>query len=347
MKILHCTDPHISGRNPIVRTDNLVDVQFDKLDEVISISNQLKIPVVITGDIFEQPNVSYSISGDLAEILRKSLHGVYIVVGNHDLMWYNMSSLKSTALGALLRSVNTVKHISEFSSDYSLKIDFCDWGQSIDKNQSNILITHKAVVPNKFRSFIWDKHKVNPNFWFESDVDIRAYDIVLCGHYHKQYGSEDRKIISNPGSLTRRKANDDEMGHMPTINLVDTTERTVKLIKLSCASEASKVFNQEHIEHLQFGKEEKEQLHEFLNQLSSKLKKKKIVGSNLLDVLLKMINSDEIGQAQKEILQTSLQELFGNKINIHKHEENFTYDKYIDGHDIDTQHKKNLRKKLK
>lgn len=349
MKVLHCTDIHISGRNPQARIDNLVDLQFDKLDEVISISEHLKIPIIITGDIFEQPNISYSIYSDLAEILSKSNYGIYLIVGNHDLMWYNIASIKATALGALLRSVPSVKRVQELYIDYGINFGFCDWEQPIigDK-KSSILISHKAVVPSKFKKTIWSKEKINPHFWFEDDKELKQYNLILCGHYHKQYTSDDFKVISNPGSLTRRKANKDEIEHIPTINIVDLDNCSIRPIILKCAKESNLVFNKEHVDNLQFERKEENEIQQFLMQITDKLKKRRFEGSNLLEILLKMVNSDEIANNQKEIIRESLKEIYGNKININIEEENFSHDKVLDIPEY-TKPKKRLilRKKLK
>ena len=58
MFIINVGDLHISGRNPRARKDDLTIVQFKKLEEIVSISNDYDAPIISVGDILDTSNIS-------------------------------------------------------------------------------------------------------------------------------------------------------------------------------------------------------------------------------------------------------------------------------------------------
>ena len=204
--------------------DNLVEKQFRKFETIIDISNRLGIPIIHGGDLTDSPNIAYSTYTTLAKVLNRCKKGFYTIFGNHDLQYHTMETATSVALGALIESCSTVKHIEDFTLDYGIEIDYEDWDDEkhITKNtHSKILISHRAIINNFMMSKNWIKNNTT-DFYNIKEKEINKYELILCGHYHKQYEilTNKKQMILNPGCFTRRNANEIEV-HNPSYYIVD------------------------------------------------------------------------------------------------------------------------------
>lgn len=310
LKIIHITDIHCSGKNPICRLDNLIEEQFKKLETIISISKKEGMPIICTGDITDNPNISYSTFSKLASILRKSKDGFYVLFGNHDLQFHSIDSKNSTALGALIESVPSVKHISQFEKDYDIPIDYEDWqdNRSITKNNSNILVCHRAVITNNMTSRMWMKANTI-DFYHSEDKDLKPYDLILCGHFHKQYEfKKNNRIVLNPGSLTRRAANGIEI-HKPSyyeLILDITNNKFIYLCKnLPSARDVREVISDSHLSYSKITKNIKMEITNFFHKF--KINKDK---NQFKNILLQVFNETEEGLF-KEVLRNILINTYG------------------------------------
>ena len=87
-------DIHLAGRNPPNRTDDVVtNLQFEKVEEIVDIANQMDVPIICTGDIFHTPIVSNQILSRFGRIIGELKREFYFVVGNHDMMYHNMEKI--------------------------------------------------------------------------------------------------------------------------------------------------------------------------------------------------------------------------------------------------------------
>ena len=310
MEAIYVTDLHISGRNPLCRLDDLTSTQFNKLIQLVNISNELKVPIICGADVFEQPNIAYSVYSQTASILSKCEHGFYTIFGNHDLQYHSLDNWDATALGALLSSSKTVKHISSFSNDYGIGIDWIDWTQKepevFGDNKSKILLCHKAIVSKKIMKFWQEFHQ--EDFSLYSSKYIRDYSLILCGHYHKQYTIKtDDTTVINTGCFTRRKATDVEK-HLPSYALVDLKKFTFKIYPLPKVKPWEEVISEDHLIITHDNKSLEIKLQEFVKLIKSK---RKDVSNFLNDLLNFMKDADE---DVKEELRKILLKLFGEKM---------------------------------
>jgi len=309
MKALYITDTHISGKNPLCRTDDLTSLQFDKLIKLVKISNEYEAPIICAGDVFEQPNVSYSIYSKLASILSKCVNGFYTVFGNHDLQFYLLDSWDSTALGALLSSSKTIKHIANFQYDHGIAIDWQDWSQKEPEtydSKAKILVCHKAIVSKSIMES-WQENSPE-DFSLYNEKIFKDYKLILCGHYHKQYSLNTGSIsVVNTGCFTRRKATKIE-NHLPSYALLDLKKYSFEIKALPNSKPWDEVISDDH---LILSKDEKSleiQLKEFIQLMK---RKKRDVSNFLNDLLNIMKDSDEdIREELREILSKT----FGEKI---------------------------------
>jgi len=209
MEILVVADSHLTGRNPIARLDDLVELQFEKWKEIVHHANYYDVPIIHAGDIFNVAVVANSLLTRLGEILNKLKQPLYFVWGNHDLQYHSPEMWDRTSLGVLWKNNNKVKHISEFFMNYKAKINWAwwDWGSDDIQwlgNPPKLLLSHKAIVNDKL---------TGTNSWIQNDREFchpikevhPKFKLVICGHWHRtyNYNYQGTRVI-NPGPMIRR-----------------------------------------------------------------------------------------------------------------------------------------------
>jgi DNA repair exonuclease SbcCD nuclease subunit len=317
MEIMYVTDLHFSGKNPICRLDNLVEVQFDKFRDLIAISNKNEMPIVCGGDVFESPNVSYSIFTRVANILKKCKYGFYTIYGNHDLQFHTMDSSKSVALGALIESVSKVKHMNQFYNDYNIHFDYEDWNdnKNIINAYSNFLLCHKAVINPNMMNREWMKHNTI-DFYILNNLPT-DYDLILCGHYHKQYevfnktifktkGVLNHQQVLNPGCFTRRNANNIEI-HRPSYYIVNIKTLEYSLHELPNTKDFNEVISNTHLTYTKMMKNIKGEISDFFEKIKG-MKSSNQFFKNLMEIYNKMEGET------KESMRGILVKVYGEKI---------------------------------
>lgn len=299
----------MSGKNPLCRLDNLVEEQFKKLITIVNISNELDIPIISGGDLTDSPNIAYSTYTTLAKVLNKCRRGFYTVFGNHDLQFHTMNTATSVALGALIESCPTVKHIEDFTLDYGIEIDYEDWDDKkyITKNtHSKILICHRAIISNFLMSRNWIKKNVI-DFYNIQEKGIDKYKLILCGHYHKQYEIIKNQIILNPGCFTRRNANDIEI-HKPSYYIIDLDTFDYEFHSLPNCKGIEDVVSDSHLTYTRMAKNMKGEIAEFFKSI------KHLKNTNKFYInMLESFNNLEEGSF-KNTMRMVLMEVFGEII---------------------------------
>lgn len=224
MEILVVGDSHISGRNPIARKDDLVELQFEKWEYIIDIANEYDVPIVHTGDIFNVAIIANTLLTRFGEILSNLHNPLYFVWGNHDLKYHSMDMWDRTSLGVLWKNNDKVRHISEFWRDYKVWWAWLDWGS--DRiwwygDQPKLLLSHKAIVSGKKLkrggSWILDDAEFCSNI--DTDPYLKGYRLILCGHWHRRYIFKHKETrVINPGPITRRTV---EEWIIPSVTLLN------------------------------------------------------------------------------------------------------------------------------
>ena len=244
-------DTHFTGKNPIARLDDIVEVQFNKLEEIVMLSNKYDAPIIHTGDIFNVSIIANSILTKIGSILEKLKHPLYFVWGNHDLMYHSLGLWERTSLGVLWKNSDKVKHISEIYPgwawlDWDSEIGIQWMGEPIQK----ILLTHKAVV---------SEQKMGKGSWVLKDKDFciniddndlginltKYYKLIICGHWHKPYifHHKGTKVI-NPGPVIRHTVDE---WLKPSVVLINTNTLIHKRIYLN-TPDPEQVLSKTHIE---------------------------------------------------------------------------------------------------
>lgn len=224
MEILVVGDSHLSGRNPIARKDDLIELQFEKWEYIIDIANEYDVPIVHTGDIFNVAIIANTLLTRFGEILSNLHNPLYFVWGNHDLKYHSMDMWDRTSLGVLWKNNDKVRHISEFWQDYKIWWAWLDWGSDRIKwlgNPPDLLLSHKAIISGKKLkrggSWILDDTEFCSNI--DTDPYLKRYRLILCGHWHKRYIFKHKETrVINPGPVTRRTV---EEWIIPSVTLLN------------------------------------------------------------------------------------------------------------------------------
>jgi predicted phosphodiesterase len=309
MLILICGDTHITGKNPVGRTDDILEAQFYKWEEIISIANEYDVPIIHVGDVFNVSLIANSILTKIGFILEELWNPMYFVWGNHDLLYHSLDLWNRTSLGVLWKHNDKVKHISEFYEDYKIWWAWNDWGsekgiQWYGRNSPEILLTHKAVVSErKMGKGSWVVKDENFCMNIDSDPELRKYRLIICGHWHKPYIFKYKgTTIINPGPILRRSV---EEWLMPSVVLLNTDTLLYKKIYLKSAKPPDKVLSKTHIE--QRVESYTEGVIKFVEQLKhvSKPDKKRSFMKNLF----KLLDSHELPKNIEKMLRNMIADL--------------------------------------
>jgi DNA repair exonuclease SbcCD nuclease subunit len=307
MLILHVGDGHLTGKNPIARVDDIVEVQFNKWKEIVQIANKFNCPIITPGDILNVPIIANSILTRFGSILQALEHPIFFTWGNHDLMYHSLDMWNRTSLGVLWSNSPKVKHISQFQRDYGIAWDYIDWNQELVSHDSPFLLTHKAVVYTKQigkNSWILD----DPDFAFNIDDEkfLENYKLIICGHWHRQYQFKRKNTtVINAGVILRRTIEEKDI---PCVNLINLDNMLRTKIKLKSAKPTSEVISKKHLN---------EKIHivqHDIKQFVDSLRNTKIKNSaKFLDNLMNLLDNHELDPAIENILRQMVAQVMEKK----------------------------------
>ena len=302
MLILICGDTHFSGKNPIGRLDDIVDAQYQKLIQIVELSNKYDAPIVHTGDVFNVSILANSILTRIGSILEKLNHPLYFIWGNHDLMYHSLDLWDRTSLGVLWKNNDKVRHISQFYKDYNMWWAWLDWGSERGiqwyGDRPDLLITHRAVVSeSKMGKGSWILEDKDFCMDIDNNLELRGYRLIICGHWHKPYiFKRKNSLVINPGPILRRSI---EEWLMPSVVLLNTNTLMHKRLYLK-AEAPNKVLSRKHIE--QKVESYTDGVMKFIEQLEYiKIEGKK--KTQFLESLFELLDSDQLPKNIEKILR--------------------------------------------
>jgi len=293
MKIINLSDLHLLITNPVSRKDNLVEVQFKKLDFVINFALKHNAILNMPGDIFDTPR-SWYLAPKIAELL--SNVDVYCVYGQHDTYYYNKSTRHATSLGMLDKS-NIVTILGEhpvIHPDDNVAFYGCSITEHIPKpevtHMLNVLSIHAPISDTA----LYSTHEfINA----EKFITESEFDIVLCGDIHRKFLFEkNNKVILNSGPLLRKESTEYNMTHKPGFYFIDTETKKIEFIEVP-HEPSEKVLTRQHITTQQ---ELKSMRNEFVANLHDKgnIKNDK---KNIKDKIVQYFDDYNIDDGVKEL----------------------------------------------
>ena len=264
MKILHITDSHGTVKGPESRKDIYYIAFLKKLYELGYVIRQQQIDFVVhTGDLFHTARISDKFAGQVSELIKSWNVPVYVVPGNHDIEGYTIDTIDQTKIG-LLAKTGVIKlldrdnplviNASNENGDYSIAISGQEYYAHIDEGNSDDFDMQQNEADLNilcYHGYLADSPQ-HPNIkcTMPENVVTNA-DIILCGHYHRQYslqiGDTD---VYNPGSMMRVEQTEYNKTHTPmygilTVNLTeqDEIEYDYKFHKFKVAQPSTVIFD--------------------------------------------------------------------------------------------------------
>lgn len=307
MKFFYLSDTHIRGKNPENRIGNYYQDVMTKIREVINLARtSYPIDYIIHGgDIFNSPYISNIIIDEFVDLIESINIQMFCIYGNHDEIGHNKNLSQSSALAHIFRRAENIFPLDTLEDNTAI-IKGYDYYHNIEEDIkiNNILNIEskklKIVVPHAFltpKPFL-------PHVMHVELKDIKTnYDIVLCSHYHCDWGIKEingTKYI-NLGAIGRQGI--DEINRTPKILYIDTEINKIEIIELKSAKPGKEVFNIEKIDKM---KSYEKNIDNFVNSLSSikmqsldirgkieEIAKEKKIDKNIVDTVITRIGQYE------------------------------------------------------
>lgn len=254
MEILVVADSHLTGRNPVARLDDLVELQFKKWQQIVDIANDYAVPIIHAGDIFNIAVVANSLLTRLGEILNQLKQPLYFVWGNHDLQYHSYDMWDRTSLGVLWKNNDKVRHISEFWKTYKIWWAWWDWNSEHEiqwlGDPPKLLLSHKAIVNDKL---------TGKNSWIQEDQefcspikDIKPkFKLIICGHWHRsfRYNYQGTRVF-NPGPMIRRTVDEWLKPSVVLLNINTLMHKRIYLDTLNPEQVLSRTHIEQNVESI-------------------------------------------------------------------------------------------------
>lgn len=301
MKIIVAGDIHISGRKPKARMDDFIDEQFNKLFQLVKLSNEHDCPIIFPGDFFEYPVVAESIVSLVGEIINHLKHPIYFVWGNHCTKHHSVELWDRTSLGVIASNNPKMKHISHFKNDYGIEWAYMDWGCDLinESGKAEFVLMHKAIYTNKMAG--------GNNSWISKDKTFglniqspifQSFKFLVCGHWHKQYAFKFKnKLVINSGVLIRHTVNDSQD---PIVHLVDLDTLKFEVLKIQCKP-FHEIMSSAHLDSRFTPSKSTQKLTEMLSM--EKVEQK---GMKFIDKLENMMKNGKLDKEVSNILREAI-----------------------------------------
>jgi DNA repair exonuclease SbcCD nuclease subunit len=268
MKFLFFADGHLRGINSVNRKGDYFSDWMDKFDELLAIAKKEKCDFIIdVGDLFDVSNPSFRILDALADKVEKAKINIYSLQGNHNLHCGHIENSSSTGLAHLQKRCKYFNNLLEFDSE-GFKIIGVEYEHNIeeqlkegiffnsDVDDYKILVVHALVTPGKF----FDEVSYLTPEQFPTDANL-----VLLGHYHHPFAQKvGNTDFLNIGCFGRLSIAEHDIE--PSVAIIDTDLRQVKVIKLKSAKPGNKIFDLEKYNELKVAKKD---IKDFLESLNS------------------------------------------------------------------------------
>ena len=257
MKFVLLSDLHLSWDNPIVRMDDLREVQFEKLRFVFDWVKRHGEPTILqAGDFFNSPRSWYTLPVviDLLNEYVYHEHSFQImgIYGQHDTYLYSETTRDATNLGVLnkigLVDISCTRR--ERSTLDNSAIVGCNYGEEVSSKDLSFLKNHETKIliihaPISTAPLFPGHEITHADKFLEKHPE---FDLILCGDIHRDFIIERKgRFIVNCGSMLRREATEFNFTHKPHFLVYDTEDRTIEKVEIP-HEPAVRVLSREHIE---------------------------------------------------------------------------------------------------
>ena len=225
MNLLVCSDLHLRYDLPRCRTDeDWIDTQKDQLRYIADTANQHNCPVVICGDIFHRPQVPDILKNIFLYVFSQVKNGVYIMAGQHDLLYHSWSNVRASSFGILWEMIETQSWINSVG-DLGR---FSNYGQPLQGTETGLYFLHTLVFP--------DAKSAPPGGEIDTAAEIlkkcpKAKWVFAGDNHHGFYKRIGKKHVVVPGCINRQAS--DFKDYQPKMFLVDTEKDRCQRINIT------------------------------------------------------------------------------------------------------------------
>lgn len=230
MKLIVTADWHLRATKPRCRTDeNWIETQRNALAQIKKISVEKNAPVFVVGDLFHSNSDTSFECIQLVQGLADELGELYILAGNHDLLYHSSQNIHKSAIGVLLNS-NNVALIKEFNLWVLKHKDVtcsCSNFDEEDNKDAEIVFKHTLVFPD-LKSLPPNVDAITAKELLE---EFSNANWIFTGDYHRNFHYEKNgRHVVNPGCLLRQAS--DMKNYQCGVYYVNTDENIVKFVPI-------------------------------------------------------------------------------------------------------------------
>lgn len=290
MLLLTVGDVHISDKPFGSRIDDYQETTINKLIEIREDARKNEASgVLFTGDIFHFKSWyknSYALVNRLIRLFQSYPCPVYVIPGNHDMVYDKPESIPNQPLGAVLASGAMIElrpeglvleegslRVRIAGTDYNEKdpLPNCMAVKKQEGDHALITVGHFYSGPGATDSF-FGHTRLGYEELKECDTDI-----WVLGHFHNDQGIQElkkgelRRAFINIGSLTRGSLDEDNINRIPSFGRIRIQEDgtwSTEQVPIPNVLPASEIFSLEKYEER---KQEREAIREFVTHLKEQV----------------------------------------------------------------------------
>lgn len=289
MKLIVSADWHLRNQLPRCRKDeNWIETQKKTIEQVSEYCKKYRCDLFIVGDIFHSHSETtveiIQLVQNVAKELKQYGLSVYILAGNHDLLYHSSENINKSAIGVLLKSAN-IFPISWYSEEIS--------AGNFDEETENkkIIFKHVLVFP--------DAKSLPPNVDAITAKELLSeYDKaqwIFTGDMHKNFHYEKNgRHVINPGCLIREVS--DMKDYQNGVYFVDTEKEIVEWLVIKD--------NESFVDDSYILKEKEKE--ERIEKFADKLKETKNISLDFISNVEQSISENKISDELKETIEELL-----------------------------------------
>lgn len=219
-RFLFIGDLHYSGVNPENYISNYKEDFYAQMMEVKEIVFNMCVDAILTpGDIFNSHIVSNTTLLELADMIQSSCNW-YTIIGNHDIIGYNLDSYERSSLKVLERLCDNLEVIeteeqrfySRHCGDVYFSISGTSYSDKMDVNGYGYFYPTEEEIKENFtlnwylenyikihiaHGMLLEKKPPFEKYTLINKVKTMA-DLILCGHDHAGFGI---KVLDKTGNI--------------------------------------------------------------------------------------------------------------------------------------------------
>jgi len=304
MNILLTGDWHLRENIPTCRTDNFLDTQWQKLEQVWQIAKDHScVAIVLAGDVSDRPRPSLGFVYQMMVALGKAPCPIYSIAGNHDLPGHSMAELPRSAYGllvhmGLLKHIGTPIALGAGTDRESILLCGASWGTPCPT-------THPTAYPGwRKLAVIHEMVLARPGGYIEGAAaaqkatDLSEFDFVLAGHNHTPFYFPKRKgraAILSPGPISRQNAA--EIDRHPSVYILNSETLELTTVKLEIDPGAC---SREHLDAV-LTKDAR------ISRFVSSLEDSNTMGLDFVKNMMDAIQQETVSDATRRLCATILQ----------------------------------------